>query len=70
MYIGEVIHQKKNVLKANKPVFFNFPGICVTAIMVLVVGCRMKVVRKRMIRRGGKLPYAHDADFLVNGMYL
>lgn len=44
-------------------------GVCVTAIMIFVVGCRLKIVRKR-IRRGGKVPYANDADFLVNGMYL
>ncbi|XP_014251389.1 uncharacterized protein LOC106667758 [Cimex lectularius] len=44
-------------------------GLCITAIMIILVGCRMRVVRRRM-RRGGKSSYAHDADFLVNGMYL
>lgn len=44
-------------------------GMCVTGIMLLLVGCRMRMVRRRM-RRGSKSPYAHDADFLVNGMYL
>lgn len=44
-------------------------GMCITAIMITLVGCRLRVVRKRM-RRSGKSPYAHDADFLVNGMYL
>ncbi|XP_044731825.1 nuclear transcription factor Y subunit beta [Chrysoperla carnea] len=44
-------------------------GLCITMIMVAIVGCRLRVVRKRM-RRGGKSPYAHDADYLVNGMYL
>ncbi|XKL65258.1 hypothetical protein PGB90_008678 [Kerria lacca] len=44
-------------------------GLCVTGIMIFVIGVRLKIIRKR-IRRGGKIPYAHDADFLVNGMYL
>ncbi|KAK6636093.1 hypothetical protein RUM43_009745 [Polyplax serrata] len=44
-------------------------GMCITAIMITLVGCRLRVVRKRM-RRNGKSAYAHDADFLVNGMYL
>ncbi|RZF39367.1 hypothetical protein LSTR_LSTR000888 [Laodelphax striatellus] len=44
-------------------------GMCVTGIMIIIVGCRMRTVRRRM-RRGGRSSYAHDADFLVNGMYL
>uniref|UniRef100_T1HWP9 Uncharacterized protein n=1 Tax=Rhodnius prolixus TaxID=13249 RepID=T1HWP9_RHOPR len=44
-------------------------GLCLTTFMVLIVGCRLRMVRRRM-RRGGKLSYAHDADYLVNGMYL
>lgn len=43
-------------------------GLVITVIMAVLIGCRLKVVRKRM-RKGGK-GYAHDADFLVNGMYL
>lgn len=45
-----------------------FPGILITICLVMVISCRTTAVRKR-IRRGGK-GYAHDADFLVNGMYL
>ncbi|PSN57241.1 hypothetical protein C0J52_05001 [Blattella germanica] len=44
-------------------------GLCITGIMVVLIGCRLRVVRRRL-RRGGKSPYAHDADYLVNGMYL
>lgn len=44
-------------------------GVCLTCIMAILIGCRLRVVRRRM-RRGGKSPYAHDADYLVNGMYL
>ncbi|KAK9508237.1 hypothetical protein O3M35_007940 [Rhynocoris fuscipes] len=44
-------------------------GLCLTAFMVIIVGCRMKMVHRRL-RRGGKGSYAHEADFLVNGMYL
>lgn len=46
-----------------------FIGIIVTAALAVLVGCRATVVRRRA-RRGGKSSYAHDADFLVNGMYL
>ncbi|XP_037038004.1 uncharacterized protein LOC119075630 [Bradysia coprophila] len=44
-------------------------GIIITAALAVLVGCRATVVRRRT-RRGGKSQYAHDADFLVNGMYL
>ncbi|CAH1118900.1 unnamed protein product [Phaedon cochleariae] len=43
-------------------------GLIITFIMAIMIGCRLKMVRRR-IRKGGKL-YAHDADYLVNGMYL
>lgn len=46
-------------------------GVCVTALLVVLVGCRLRGVRRRLRKhRGGKSPYAHDADYLVNGMYL
>lgn len=44
-------------------------GIIVTVALAILVGCRMRAARRR-VRRNGKSPYAHDADFLVNGMYL
>ncbi|KAK4875690.1 hypothetical protein RN001_012112 [Aquatica leii] len=43
-------------------------GLIITVVMALLIGCRLRVVRRK-IRRGGK-SYAHDADYLVNGMYL
>ncbi|KAG5867822.1 hypothetical protein JTB14_028227 [Gonioctena quinquepunctata] len=43
-------------------------GLIITTIMAIIIGCRLKMVRRRM-RKGGK-SYAHDADYLVNGMYL
>ncbi|KAF5273886.1 hypothetical protein FQA39_LY01001 [Lamprigera yunnana] len=43
-------------------------GLIITMVMALLIGCRLRVVRRK-IRRGGK-SYAHDADYLVNGMYL
>lgn len=45
-------------------------GIIVTAALAILVFCRATVVRRRVRGRAGKGPYAHDADFLVNGMYL
>lgn len=49
-------------------------GIIVTVALAMLVGCRANVVRRRV--RGGRPGkagaggYAHEADFLVNGMYL
>lgn len=43
-------------------------GILITIGLVMVISCRTTAVRKR-VRRGAK-GYSHDADFLVNGMYL
>ncbi|KAK8738382.1 hypothetical protein OTU49_003838 [Cherax quadricarinatus] len=46
-------------------------GVCITALLVVLVGCRLRGVRRRLRRhRGTRSPYAHDADYLVNGMYL
>ncbi|XP_058061776.1 uncharacterized protein LOC131212067 [Anopheles bellator] len=44
-------------------------GVLLTAAMGILLSCRMRVARRR-VRRPGKSSYAHDADFLVNGMYL
>ncbi|XP_012281163.1 low-density lipoprotein receptor-related protein 11 [Orussus abietinus] len=43
-------------------------GLTATAIMAALIACRLRVVRRR--GRRGHGPYAHDADYLVNGMYL
>ncbi|CAH1131802.1 unnamed protein product [Ceutorhynchus assimilis] len=43
-------------------------GLIITGVMAILIGCRLRVVRRRL-RKGGK-GYAHDADYLVNGMYL
>ncbi|XP_064211291.1 uncharacterized protein LOC103314212 isoform X2 [Tribolium castaneum] len=42
-------------------------GLIITCVMALLIGCRLRV--RRRMRKGGK-SYAHDADYLVNGMYL
>lgn len=44
-------------------------GLCITAMLVGLVGCRMKSIKRRIARRGGR-SLTHDADYLVNGMYL
>ncbi|XP_012266776.2 uncharacterized protein LOC105692274 [Athalia rosae] len=43
-------------------------GLTTTAMMAALIACRLRVVRRR--GRRGQGPYAHDADYLVNGMYL
>lgn len=42
-------------------------GLTITAITATLIACRLRVVQRRGRRHG---PYAHDADYLVNGMYL
>lgn len=43
-------------------------GLIATAITAALIACRLRVVKRRGHRGHG--PYAHDADYLVNGMYL
>ncbi|GAB6021624.1 hypothetical protein CHUAL_004209 [Chamberlinius hualienensis] len=42
-------------------------GLSITGLLLVLVGCRLRMVRRRL--RKGRA-YAHDADYLVNGMYL
>ncbi|XP_050423901.1 uncharacterized protein LOC126835389 isoform X2 [Adelges cooleyi] len=44
-------------------------GIIATSLMILVISCRLRIMRNRY-RKGSKQSYSHDADFLINGMYL
>lgn len=44
-------------------------GICITFMLAGIVAIRMRSIRQRISRRGGR-SLAHDADYLVNGMYL
>lgn len=46
-----------------------FPGLSVTAVLVLLVGCRLRSL-KRHLRARGRGGHTRDADYLVNGMYL
>ncbi|KAI4487867.1 hypothetical protein M0802_011755 [Mischocyttarus mexicanus] len=43
-------------------------GLITTAITAALIACRLRIVKRRGHRGHG--PYAHDADYLVNGMYL
>ncbi|XP_058793242.1 uncharacterized protein LOC131665389 [Phymastichus coffea] len=44
-------------------------GLGVTAVMAVLIACRLRVVKRRGRRRSHD-SYAHDTDYLVNGMYL
>lgn len=44
-------------------------GICITFMLAGIVAIRMRSIRQRISRRGGR-SLAHDADYLINGMYL
>ncbi|XP_057334682.1 uncharacterized protein LOC130673610 [Microplitis mediator] len=55
------------ILKPRGAVISLALGLTVTAVLVAVLTCRLRVLRKRGKRHG---PFAHDADYLVNGMYL
>ncbi|XP_075974305.1 uncharacterized protein LOC142975387 [Anticarsia gemmatalis] len=43
-------------------------GVSLTALTMGMLACRARASRRRL--RRGKSPFAHDADYLVNGMYL
>ncbi|KAK0096260.1 hypothetical protein PV326_005974 [Microctonus aethiopoides] len=62
-------HKSNNeILRPRGAVISLALGLTATAIMAALITCRLRVVRKR--GRRGHGPYAHDADYLVNGMYL
>ena len=43
-------------------------GLITTAIALLVVGCRLRTMRRRL--RKGRAINSNEADYLINGMYL
>ncbi|CAG0898799.1 unnamed protein product [Darwinula stevensoni] len=44
-------------------------GLCVTALLAVLIVCRLRNPR-RLLRRSGRPPLEHDSDYLVNGLYL
>ncbi|XP_043285859.1 uncharacterized protein [Venturia canescens] len=72
-FVAEHLQQNNHkfdndVLRPKGAVISLALGLTATAIMAALIACRLRVVRKR--GRRGHGPYAHDADYLVNGMYL
>ncbi|EZA56686.1 hypothetical protein DMN91_000156 [Ooceraea biroi] len=59
---------ENDVLRPRGAVVSLSLGLIATAIMAALIVCRLRVVKRR--GRCGHGPYAHDADYLVNGMYL
>lgn len=43
-------------------------GLCVTALLLIFVGCRLRNVKRRL--RKGRPMNSNEADYLINGMYL
>ncbi|XP_076069202.1 uncharacterized protein LOC143041252 [Oratosquilla oratoria] len=64
------VETKEQEAQASGAVLALAMGVCITALLVVLVGCRLRGVRRRLHRHRGRSPYAHDADYLVNGMYL
>ncbi|XP_043251201.1 uncharacterized protein LOC122396676 isoform X1 [Colletes gigas] len=58
---------ENEVLRPRGAVISLALGLTITAITATLIACRLQVVRRRGRRHG---PYAHDPDYLVNGMYL
>lgn len=54
--------------EANSAILALVLGVTVSFFLVILLACRLKTLRRRMSRKGRGL--AHDADYLVNGMYL
>lgn len=67
--ISHLRDSDQNGRDTNSAVIALTLGLSITAMLIGIVGCRMKSIRKRIARRGGR-SLAHDADYLVNGMYL
>lgn len=44
-------------------------GLVITVCLLLMVGCRLRYMNQRL-RYGRLKTSAHDADYLINGMYL
>ncbi|XP_066584507.1 uncharacterized protein [Prorops nasuta] len=59
---------EEEMLKPRGAVISLALGLIATAITAALIACRLRVVRRR--GRRGRGSYAHDADYLVNGMYL
>uniref|UniRef100_A0A8D8WCF7 Uncharacterized protein n=1 Tax=Cacopsylla melanoneura TaxID=428564 RepID=A0A8D8WCF7_9HEMI len=60
--------QYESFYPSSAIIVFTF-GLFLSVTMTILLCCRLKMIRRRL-RKGGKSAYAHDADFLVNGMYL
>ncbi|XP_076222455.1 uncharacterized protein LOC116429393 isoform X2 [Nomia melanderi] len=58
---------ENEVLRPRGAVISLALGLTITAITATLIICRLRVVRRRGRHHG---PYAHDVDYLVNGMYL
>lgn len=54
--------------EANSAILALVLGVTVSFFLVILLACRLKTLRRRMSRKGRGL--THDADYLVNGMYL
>ncbi|XP_035231597.1 uncharacterized protein LOC118203428 isoform X2 [Stegodyphus dumicola] len=54
--------------ETNSAILALVMGLTATVLLFILLACRMKTIRRRMSRKGRGL--AHDADYLVNGMYL
>ncbi|XP_011638229.1 uncharacterized protein LOC105427930 [Pogonomyrmex barbatus] len=59
---------ENDVLRPKGAVISLSLGLIATTITAALIVCRLRVVKRR--GRCGHGPFAHDADYLVNGMYL
>ena len=66
-FLFEKLLNENEVLKPRGAVISLALGLTIIAITATLIACRLRVVRRRGRRHG---PYAYDADYLVNGMYL
>ncbi|XP_071037515.1 uncharacterized protein [Parasteatoda tepidariorum] len=64
LYQSSRIHSQE----ANSAILALVVGLTITFLLFVFLVCRVKTIRKRMSKKGRAL--AHDADYLVNGMYL
>ena len=63
--VTHLIESESDGRDTNSAVIALLLGLSVTALLIAIVGYRMKSIRNRIARRG-----AYDAEYLIDGMYM
>uniref|UniRef100_H2ZBX4 Uncharacterized protein n=1 Tax=Ciona savignyi TaxID=51511 RepID=H2ZBX4_CIOSA len=67
--VEKIVVEEKSLSPEQGAVLPLALGLAVTACIILMVVCRVRVMRKKLRRNGGPLRM-DESDYLINGMYL